>query len=175
MKLEPLLCLHVRITDVVQIPAPERIGSLLDKHKDVPWLTVGSFPADFGHCNAPASSGVQYPVERMLWHHKQPECMHDDEDRWMCPAHLGRRKWVANTKYTLLGGVHRGALPSEGLTLNASHAHVIHFHGVLSPKNTLCNHLVQENDYGNLGAMARNDAISRAFAEAKLFPVERKK
>jgi hypothetical protein len=167
------LDLYLRFSDVFQIPAPETIESLLEKHKELPWLTVGSFPADHDHCTPAATSGLQYPVERMLWHAKVPECMHADEDPWMCIAAVGRRKWIANTKYTLLGGVHRAALPFEGgINMNASAARVIHFHGVLNPNIALCNHLVEARDYGNLGHMERNDGISRAFTQAKLLPVE---
>lgn len=111
----------------------------------------------------------------MIWHDKLPECMHADEDPWMCIASVGRRKWVANTKHTILGGVHRAALPYEGgVNMNASEARVIHFHGVLNPYHTLCNTEVEEKDYGNLARMERDEAISLDFAKAKLFPVERK-
>lgn len=111
----------------------------------------------------------------MLWHNKLPECMHDDEDCWMCIAAIGRRKWVANTKYTILGGIHRAALPYEGgINMNASVARVIHFHGVLSPTATVCSSVVEEKDYGGLGQLERDDAISQAYAQAKLFHVKRK-
>lgn len=163
--------------EFLQIRGALTLETLLNEHKDLPWLTVGSIPADFGHCTKSTAEeqGQQYAVERMLWHDQRPECTHDDQDPWLCIAHIGRRKWVANTKLTSLGGVHRAALPEGGgLHMNASTARVLHFHGVLNPFNSLCGAVVDDDDRSLLGNLERDEGLRRAFAKAKMFHIQRK-
>lgn len=169
-----ILPIHQDMFATLQVRAPMTIVSLLDNPKERRWLTLGSIPADLGHCSSSTSSTSdhEYVVERMLWHDKLPECMHNDEDPWLCIAHIGRRKWVANTKYTITGGVHRAALPSEGgVNMNASEARIIHFHSALNPYQARCNFQVEDVDINSLRHLERDNAIALNFKQAKLFPV----
>lgn len=157
--------------EFLQIRPPLTLDGLLQAHTDLPWLTFGNIPADFSHCTAPAPQ-QQYPIERMLWHDNRPECNDGDQDPWFCVADRGRRKWVANTRLTILGGVHRSALPMEGgRHVNASEGRVIHFHGVLNTDSKLCSFLEEES---SLGHMERDEWIKVEMAKAKLFPIRRK-
>lgn len=167
-----ILLIHQDLFAILQVRAPVTIVSLLHNLKERPWLTLGSIPADLGHCSISSTSEHQYVVERMLWHDKLPECMHNDQDPWLCIAHIGRRKWVANTKYPITGGVHRAALPSEGgVNMNASEARMIHFHNALNPYQARCNIQVEDMDNNSLAHLERDNAIALKFVQAKLFPI----
>ena len=163
-----MTCLQVRL--------PDTIEGLLERNKDTPWITFGSMPADFHHCREPSrTESEEFPAERMLWHDRNPECGHADEDQWTCVAAQGRRKYVANTRLVHAGGVHKAALPMEGgINMNASEARMIHFHGALSPRNLVCDQPVAANDFELITHMERDEAISNTFAKAKQFTIKPK-
>ncbi|KAG6556038.1 hypothetical protein Mapa_001979 [Marchantia paleacea] len=158
--------------ELLYFSPPHTVDSLIRDNPQAAWMTFGNMPASTGHCAIREES--RWPIERLMWHNKVPECMKAERDPWLCTGSQGRRKYMVNPSKVFSSGVHRIAIPEDGgVDLNGSVARVIHFHGVLSPRTHVCgipvnmSHSRQVNDLNNRYDF--DESISDAVDKAREF------
>lgn len=162
--------------EFLYIPPPLTLATLLQQNEDRPWMTFGSMPASWGLCtDRPEPSTNKWPVEKMVWVEKQPECRYAkmSTDPWMCTGPLGRRKYVVNPRKVLASGVHVISLDTEagGLDLNGSVGRVHHYHGALALMNRLCGTNVSlpisADNSSDISRYVFDDAVARDITKAR--------
>lgn len=158
--------------ELLYFSPPHTVESLIRDHPQAAWMTFANMPASSGHCAVREES--RWPLERLMWHNKVPECMKAERDPWMCTGSQGRRKYMVNPSKVFSSGVHRISIPEEGgVDLNGSVARVIHFHGVLSSGSNVCgipvnmSHSKQVDDLTNRYDF--DQSLSDAVGKAKEF------
>ncbi|KAG0607618.1 hypothetical protein M758_8G043200 [Ceratodon purpureus] len=160
--------------EFVQIPAPDTLARFMKRHKDQPWISLGSIPANTQDCRSPPGETEQ-PLERMLWRRQQPGCKlkPEEADPWLCIGPVGRRKYVVNPRYTFAVGVHWVTIPKKGLNLKAQEARIVHYRGSQQLDNPVCSVEVREGSLEEQAVLqngwVRDESVAMVYAKAKSF------